>query len=353
MDCFEIKSGNLLRKIGPGEPVFIIAEMSGNHNQGFEKAKEIIDAAADAGVDAVKVQTYTADTITLDCKSDYFKIKKGPWSGMSLYALYEKAHTPWDWQPKLKKYAESKGLFFFSTPFDITSVDFLEKMDVPLYKIASYELGHTPLLKKVAKTGKPVILSRGLSSPAEIEFAIKTLRQEGCLAISVLHCIASYPAKPEEMNLAVIKDIGQRFNVIPGISDHSLSNTTSIASVCLGAKIIEKHLIISRKEGGPDASFSTEPKEFKELVEEVRKAEKMIGKPNYTPSKNEEQNLIFKPSIWVLKDIKKGEKFTKKNIVIKRPGFGLFPKNFETVLGKKASTDLKKCAPLKHENIAD
>ena len=352
MECFEIWSGHLKRRIGPGEKAFIVAEMSGNHNQSYEKAEKIIDAAADAGADAIKLQTYTAGTITLDCKSDYFKLKKGPWKGMTLHELYEKAHTPWDWQPKLKKYAESKGLFFFSTPFDAIAVDFLEKMDVPLYKVASYELGHIPLLKKIARTKKPVLLSRGLSSPAEIELAVKTLRENGSTAIAVLHCIASYPAKPEEMNLAVIPDLGKRFNVIPGISDHSLGSTAAVAAVSLGAKVFEKHLILSRKDESPDASFSAEPEEFGELVQKVRDAEKMVGKVHYAPSKGEEKNQIFKPSIWVVKDVKKGEVFSENNIAIRRPGNSLAPKLFESVLGKMASKDLKKCSPLEQEDVA-
>jgi len=352
MECFEIESGKMKRKIGPGQPAFIIAEMSGNHCQSYARAKKIIDEAKRAGVDAVKMQAYTADTITMDCRNDFFRIKDKPWKGMSLHALYKKAGTPWKWQPKLKEYAESRGLFFFSTPFDVSAVDFLEKMHVPLYKVASFELCHIPLLKRIAKTGKPVILSRGLASPAEIELAIKTLRENGCSAIAVLHCIASYPALPGEMNLAVINDIGQRFDVVPGISDHSIGSTVSIASVCLGAKIIEKHLILSRKHKSPDASFSAEPKELKQLVESVREAEKMVGKPDYRPSKGEEKSLIFRPSIWVVKDMKKGETFSEKNIAIKRPGNGLSPKEFENVLGKKAATDLKRCTPLEQQHVA-
>jgi len=352
MESFEIKSKGLHRRIGPEQPAFIIAEMSGNHMQNYDKAIEIIDAAAEAGVDAIKIQTYTPDTITLDCDSEFFQVSVNEaWKGQSLYSLYKKVYTPWEWQPKLKEYAESKGLFLFSSPFDNTAVDFLEKMDVPIYKVASYEVGHIPLLKKIGKTKKPVIMSRGLATVEEIELAIKTLKDSGCPNIVVLHCIAAYPAMPKDMNLKAIPEISKRFNVISGISDHSLSQTVATVSVALGAKVVEKHLTILREEKGPDSAFSIEPAEFKELVQNVRETETLLGEAEIKPGKAEKPCTIFRPSVWVTKDIKKGETLTEENIIVRRPNNGLAPKHFEEVLGKKAAKDIKKCTPLSLELV--
>jgi pseudaminic acid synthase len=338
--------------IGPGEPTFIIAEMSGNHNQNFEKAKKIIDKAAEAGADAIKLQTYTADTMTIDCDNKYFQVNvNDKWKGRTLYDLYQWAYTPWDWQPKLKKYAESKGLIFFSTPFDETAVDFLEEIDVELYKVASFEINHIPLLKKIAYTKKPVIISRGLSSEEDIHLAVKTLKDNGCPVIAVLHCVSSYPACPEQMNLKTISDISKRFDVISGLSDHSLTTEISIASVALGASILEKHVTLSRKEGGPDAAFSLEPDELKELVRSVRTVEKSLGKITYKISEKEKENIVFRRSIFVVKNIKKGEEFDKENIRVIRPGYGMHPKFYEETIGKKAKRNLKKGTPLKKEDI--
>lgn len=340
------------RVIGPGEPTFIIGEMSGNHNHSFEKAKKIIDKAAEAGADAIKLQTYTADTMTIDCDNKYFQVKvNDKWKGKTLYELYQWAYTPWDWQPKLKKYAESKGLIFFSTPFDETAVDFLEEIDVELYKVASFEINHIPLLKKIASTKKPVILSRGVSSQEDIYLAVKTLKDNGCPAVAVLHCVSSYPADPEQMNIKTIADISKRFDVISGLSDHSLTMETPIASVALGASIIEKHFTLSRKEGGPDAAFSLEPNELKELARSIRTVEKALGKISYNISEKEKENIVFRRSIFVVKDIKKGEKFDEKKIRIIRPGHGLHPKFYEEIIGKKAKRNLKKGTPLKKEDI--
>ena len=301
------------RIIGKGQPVFIIAEMSGNHHHDIKKAYEIIDVAAKAGVDAVKLQTYTSDTITIDCDNKYFQVKvNDAWKGQTLHSLYGKAYTPWEWQPKLKKYAEERGLVCFSSPFDNTAVDFLEKMKVELYKVASFEVVDIPLLKRIGRTKKPVIMSRGMASLSELKLAVRTLKENGAPDVAILHCVSSYPARPEEMNLATIPEISKKLNVIAGLSDHSSGIAAAIASVALRSSIIEKHLIISREEGGPDAAFSLEPDEFSQLVKSVREAEKAIGKPSIKVGNGESENIIFRKSLFVVKDIKKGELFTKK-----------------------------------------
>lgn len=344
------KIGN--RKIGYNQPVFIIAELSGNHNQNFQRAKKLVKAACECGVDAIKLQTYTPDTLTINSSNTWFQIKgSSPWKGKNLYQLYQSAYTPWEWQPKLKKLAESYGVMLFSTPFDETAVDFLEKMKVPAYKIASFEIGDLELLKKVAKTKKPVIISRGMATKEEISLALFTLRKYGAKKIAVLHCVSSYPASLEEMNLATIADVSKRFNVISGLSDHSLGIIAAVTSVALGAKIIEKHFTLKRSDGGPDAPFSLEPEELKELVKSIHEAEKTIGKVQYQLGKKETKNIIFKRSLFVVEDIKKGEKFTKKNIRCIRPGYGLAPKLLSSVLGKKSKENLKRGIPLKQNFI--
>ncbi|MFH0923774.1 MAG: pseudaminic acid synthase [Candidatus Falkowbacteria bacterium] len=347
MNNIVIKTSKGKREIGPGQPVFIIAELSGNHHQNYNEAIKLIDAAADAGVDAVKLQTYTADTITIDCDKEPFQVKvNDAWKGQTLHSLYQKAYTPWDWQPKLKKYGESKGLVVFSTPFDNTAVDFLEKMNVALYKVASFEVVDIPLLKKIGQTKKPVIMSRGMSSAEELELAIKTLKDNGAPQIAILHCVSSYPAKPEEMNLATIPDLNKKFNVITGLSDHTLGIAASVAAVALGACIIEKHLTLSRAEGGPDAGFSLEPSELKELAQSIRIAEKAIGRPNYTAGAGESENIIFRKSLFIVKDIKKGEKFTSGNVRSIRPGHGLAPKHYDEIIGKSSAVDIEFGTPL-------
>ena len=341
----EIKIGE--RKIGQGHPVFIVAEMSGNHLQSYERAIKIIDVAKEAGVDAVKLQTYTPDTITIDSDKEYFQVKvNDAWAGQTLYELYKKAHTPWDWQPKLKKYAESKRLILFSTPFDNTAVDFLEKMDVKVYKVASFEVVDIPLLKRIGQTKKPVIMSRGMASVEEIKLAISTLKNFGCPEIALLHCVSSYPAKAEEMNLMTIPDIAERFGTVAGLSDHTFSITTAITSIVLGARIIEKHLTLSRADGGPDAAFSLEPDEFKQLVLSVRDAEKALGKPSYGAGINESKNVVFRKSLFAVKDIEKGGRFTSENIRSIRPGCGLALKHYDDVIGKTAADDIERGTPL-------
>lgn len=352
MTLFKIKTPKGLRQIGPGWPVFIIAEMSANHGQDIKKAYKIIDEAAKAGVNAIKLQTYTPDTITIDSDKKYFQIKvNDAWKGQSLYNLYKKAYTPWKWLPKLKKYAESKGLIFFSSVFDNTSVDFLEKINVALYKVASFEVVDIPLLERIGRTRKPVIMSRGMASLKELKLAIQTLKKSGCPSIALLHCVSSYPAKYDEMNLATIPDLSKKFHTAVGISDHSPGIVVPIASVALGASIIEKHIILSRAEGGPDAAFSTEPQEFKDLVNNVRNTESALGKPFYGSGIRESENVIFRKSLFAVEDIKKGQKFTPQNVRSIRPGHGLEPKHYDRVIGKVATIDLEKGTPLKLDHI--
>jgi len=341
----EIKIGK--RKIGDNHPVFIIAEMSGNHNKSFIRAKEIIYAAAEAGADAIKLQTYTPDTITIDCKNKWFKVHgKNKWSGRYLYDLYKEAQTPWDWQPKLKKYAQKLGLILFSTPFDATAVDFLENINVIAYKVASFEVVDIPLLEKIGKTKKPVIISRGMATEIELRQAVKTLKINGTKEIAILHCVSSYPAKAEDMNLSTIPELKKKFKTVSGLSDHSLGILASCTAVSLGANIIEKHITLSRKDGGPDSSFSLELNEFKELVSSIREVETSIGKPQNGPLKSESQGISARKSLFVVKDIKKGEKFTKENVHSIRPGYGLSPKFFKIIIQKSSRKNIKKGTPL-------
>ncbi len=346
-DCLEIITPTGLRKVGPGQEVFIVAEMSGNHNQSLECAKQIIEAAAEAGVDAIKLQTYTPDTLTIDCDKDYFKVKtNNSWKGETLYSLYQKAFTPWEWQAELKAYGEAKGLIVFSTPFDETAVDFLEELKVPLYKVASFEIGDLELLAKIGQTKKPVIISRGLASVEEINEAINTLKDNGAPTVAILHCISAYPANPEQMNLATIPDLKQKFNEIVGLSDHGLGLVASLTSIALGATIIEKHFTLNRADGGPDAAFSLEPQEMKELVTAIRQATKAIGSPTYEIGKIEEENLVFKRSIFTIAKIEKGEKLTRQNIRCIRPGYGLAPKHLNKVLDMEAVCQIDRGVPL-------
>lgn len=347
MKLLKIKTPQGYRLIGPGQPVFIVAEMSGNHNKDIKRAFKIIKEAAKAGADAIKMQTYTPDAITMNCDNKYFQIKiNKAWKGQTLYDLYKKAYTPWQWQPKLKNYAESLGLVCFSTPFDETAVDFLEKMKVVLYKVASFETGDLELLKKIGRTEKPVIISRGLTSRAEIKLAVKTLKSAGSSEVAVLQCVSSYPATPEQMNLATIPDIARRFKVIVGLSDHTISKTVALTSVALGANIIEKHFTLRRADGGPDAAFSLEPEELKDLIESIREAEAAIGRPIYEIGKKEAANKIFRRSLFVIKKIEKGKKLSKNNIRCIRPGYGLEPKHYYKVLGKTAKIYIGPGTPL-------
>ncbi|MBI5644482.1 pseudaminic acid synthase [Candidatus Kaiserbacteria bacterium] len=346
------------RKIGPGEPCLIVAEVSANHHQKYEEAEAIVRAAKEAGADAVKLQTYTPDTMTIDSDKKWFYLggenTPASWKKDNLYKLYGTAYTPWEWQPKLKKLAESLGLIFFSTPFDATAVDFLEKMNVPCYKIASYEATDIPLLKKVASTGKPVIISIGFAELSEAEEALKTLRDSGTKDIAVLHCVTAYSddPQPENMNLRTIRDIAERFGVVSGFSDNNAGIEVPIASVYAGASIIEKHLILDRKAGGPDARFSIEPAELKALVDGVRHAEKALGMVHYGPINDDEKNYkTLRRSIFAVADIAEGETFTEKNIRVIRPAYGLPPREYERALGKKASRPIERGEPLGHDSI--
>ncbi|MBE6068677.1 MAG: pseudaminic acid synthase [Clostridium lundense] len=340
-----IKIGD--RIIGENQPVFIIAEMSANHQQSFEKAVEIIKAAKKAGADAIKLQTYTPDTITLDCDNEYFQIKQGTiWDGTTLHKLYQEAYTPWDWQPKLKKIAEEEGLICFSSPFDKTSVDFLEEMDVPAYKIASFEITDIPFIEYIASKGKPIIMSTGIATLSDIEEALNACKRMGNEQVALLKCTSSYPAPVEEANLKTIANIEETFDVISGLSDHTLGTAVSVAAVALRAKIIEKHFTISREEGGPDSAFSMEPHEFKKMVDDIRIVEKAIGKVSYELTEKQKRSREHSRSLFVVKDIKKGEEFTEQNVKSIRPGFGMETRYFKDVVGKRASTDIKKGTPM-------
>jgi pseudaminic acid synthase len=336
-----------VRLVGPGHPAFIIGEMSGNHNHEFERAIELIDIAVEAGVDAVKIQTYTPDTLTIDCANQYFQVTTNEnWAGQTLYSLYKTAFTPWDWQPKLKKYAESRNILLFSTPFDETAVDFLEDMNMPLYKVASFEVTHIPLLRKIGATRKPVIISRGLASLEDMELAVKTLYASGTPQVAVLHCVSSYPATHEQMNLRTIPDISDRFSVVSGLSDHSLGLVAPIAAVSLGASVIEKHYTICRADGGPDSGFSLEKNELKELVNSVRLAEASLGRPTYSADKKEIENIVFRRSIFVVTDAAEGDILTEQNVRIIRPGHGLPAVHFDNILGRKLKRSVTRGTPM-------
>lgn len=340
----EFKIGD--KKIGENHPTFIIAELSANHMNDFDVAVKTIEAIAESGADAVKFQTFTPNTITLDCDNEYFKIKQGTvWDGQVLHDLYEDAYMPWDWQPKLKKIAENLGLIVFSSPFDKTSVDFLEDMDVPAYKIASFEITDIPLIEYVASKGKPIIISTGIASFEDIELAVKACLDAGNDEIALLKCTSSYPAPLEEINLNTIPDIKEKFNVVVGLSDHTLGGEVSTAAISLGSNIIEKHFILDRTMGGPDSEFSMEPNEFKQMVNSIRNVEKALGSVNYDLSKKSKLNREFSRSLFVVRDMKKNEVITENNVHSIRPGFGLHPKYLKEILGKKINKDLKKGTP--------
>lgn len=331
--------------------VLIIAELSGNHNGNFENAVKLIKEAAKAGVDAVKLQTYTADTITIDCENDYFKIKQGTlWDGRTLHSLYKEAYTPWEWQPKLKKIAEEEeDLICFSSPFDKTAVDFLEDINVPAYKVASFEITDIPLIEYMASKGKPMILATGIATLSDIEEAVNACRRVGNNQIAILKCTSAYPASFEDMNLKTIPNLAETFGVISGLSDHTLGITVPIAAVALGAKIIEKHFTLSRADGGPDAAFSLEPEELKAMVKAIRETEKALGKVSYNLTDKMKNSREFSRSLFVVKDIKKGEVFTEENIRSIRPGFGMHTRYYKDVLGKCAKSDIEKGIPMSWE----
>ncbi|MCB2297180.1 pseudaminic acid synthase [Clostridium tagluense] len=338
--------------VGSQQQVFIIAEISANHNGNFDNAVKLIKEAAKAGVDAVKLQTYTADTITIDCDNEYFQIKQGTiWDGRNLHDLYKEAYTPWDWQPRLKKIAEEEGLICFSSPFDKTAVDFLENMDVPAYKVASFEITDIPLIEYIASKGKPMILATGIATLSEIQEAVDACKRMGNNQIAILKCTSAYPAPLEDMNLKTIPNLAETFNVIAGLSDHTLGISVPIAAVALGAKIIEKHITLCRADGGPDAAFSLEPDELKAMVKSIREIEKALGTVTYDLTDKMKNSRTFSRSLFAVKDIKKGEVFTESNVKSIRPAYGMHTRYYNDIIGKIAKEDINKGTPMEWKLI--
>lgn len=335
------------RKIGKDSLTFIIAELSANHLQKFDNAVRLIKEAKKAGADAVKLQTYTPDTITLDCDNKYFQIKQGTiWDGTTLHKLYEKAYTPWDWQPKLKEIAEEEGLICFSSPFDNTAVDFLEEMNVPAYKIASFEITDIPFVEYVASKGKPVIMSTGIARLGDIQDALDACKREGNNDIILLKCTSEYPSPLEDINLRTIPNMADTFDALTGISDHTLGQTVSLGAVALGAKVVEKHFTFKREDGGPDSAFSMEPEEFSQMVKSIRDMEKALGSVSYELTQKQLKSREHSRSLFVVKDVKVGEVFTEDNVRSIRPGFGMETKYINDVIGKKARCDVEKGTPM-------
>jgi len=339
------------RNIGKGYSTYIIAELSANHNQNYKSAEKLIDAAYEAGADAIKLQTYTADTITIDCNKEEFQIKGTEWEGETLYQLYNRAYTPWEWHKDLKAYANKLGMDLFSSPFDVTAVDYLEKLNIPAYKIASCEITDHILIKKIAQTRKPVIISSGNASIDDLQQAVDLLRNNGCNQICMLKCTAAYPAKIEDANLLTIPDMIERYNVVGGLSDHTLGIEVPTISIAMGANVIEKHFTLSRDSGSPDDSFSLTPDEFKLMVESVRNVEKIIGNIVYGGVKSELSMKKFRRSLYIVKDIKKGEIFSEDNLKSIRPGFGIHTKYYWDILGKECNQDIEFGTPMKFEFI--
>ncbi|MCY8520791.1 pseudaminic acid synthase [Bacillus atrophaeus] len=341
------------RSIGPHHPPFIIAEMSGNHNQSLERAFNIIEAAAKAGAHALKIQTYTADTMTLNINTKDFTIEDNNslWSGSTLYTLYQQAYTPWEWHKPIFDKCRELGMIPLSTPFDESAVDFLEDLGVPIYKIASFENTDIPLIKKVAATGKPIIISTGMATVAEIDETIRAAKEAGCKELILLKCTSTYPASPENTNISTIPHMKELFNCQVGLSDHTMGTGVAVASVALGATVIEKHFTLSRADGGVDSAFSLEPHELKELVIETERAWQALGQITYGPTDKEKASLKFRRSIYVKKDIKAGEIFTKENIKVVRPGYGLEPKYFDLIIGRTAKKHISAGTPLGWDSI--
>ncbi|MGE6107297.1 pseudaminic acid synthase [Aeromonas sobria] len=339
------------RKIGPGYPPYIIAELSANHNGDINRAFAIMEEAKKAGADAIKLQTYTADTITLECDSEEFQIHGGLWDGKNLYQLYKEAQMPWEWHQPLFEKAKELGITIFSSPFDFTAVDLLEDLDAPAYKIASFELIDLPLIKRVAQTGKPMIMSTGMANEEEITEAIATARSNGCQELVVLHCVSGYPAPADQYNLRTIADMAERFDVLSGLSDHTIDNATAVAAVALGACLIEKHVTMDRNGGGADDSFSLEPHELAALCKDAKTAWSALGSVNYNRTEAEKGNVKFRRSLYAIRDIKAGDVLSNENVRSIRPGFGLAPKYLEQVLGKTAIVDIKRGTPLSFEFI--
>ncbi len=334
------------RRIGAGYPVYIVAEMSANHNQSLEEAIRILRAAKEAGADAIKLQTYRPDTMTIDCDREYFLIRGTLWDGRKLYDLYNEAYMPWEWQSRLKEIAVDLGLDLFSTPFDETAVNFLEDLDVPAYKVASFEIGDLTLLRQIAATGRPVILSTGMATLAEVDEAVGIFRESGGRRLALLKCTSAYPAPSEEMNLRTIPHLAQAFGVPVGLSDHTLGVAVPVAAVALGACIVEKHFTFSRGRPGPDSAFSLEPQEFKAMVEAIRAAEKALGTVSYGVSEGEAKSRPFRRSLFVVQDVKAGERFTSANVRSIRPGYGLHTRFQDQILGRCAMRDIERGTPL-------
>ncbi|WP_338751603.1 pseudaminic acid synthase [Bacillus sp. FJAT-52991] len=341
------------RNIGNGHKPFIIAEMSGNHNQSLDRALAIVEAAAKSGAHALKIQTYTADTMTLNIENPDFVIndKDSLWKGNSLYKLYQQAYTPWEWHKPIFDRARELGMIPFSTPFDETAVDFLEELDIPMYKIASFENNDIPLIKKVASTGKPMIISTGMATVAELDETVRAAREAGCKDLILLKCTSTYPATPENTNISTIPHMRELFDVQVGLSDHTMGIGVAVASVALGATVIEKHFTLSRAEGGVDSAFSMEPEEMKALVIETERAWQAMGQVTYGPTEKEKASLKFRRSLYVAKDIKVGERFTNENIKVIRPGYGLEPKYYDRILQSVSNKDMKAGTPLSWEHL--
>lgn len=339
------------KKIGSSHPPFIIAEMSGNHNQSLDRALAIVEAAAGAGADAVKLQTYTADTMTIEAAQDAFHIRdpKSLWSGNSLYELYKKAYTPWEWHKPIMERCNELGILCFSSPFDESAVDFLETLNVPAYKIASFENNHLPLIRKAASTGKPLIISTGMAAIAQLDEAVSCARQAGCKALILLKCTSTYPSTPQNSNLRTIPHLAQLFNVQVGLSDHTMGLGPAVAGVAMGATVIEKHFTLRRADGGVDSAFSMEPDELKTLVNETKAAWLALGKVSYGPTENERPSMQYRRSVYIVRDMKAGEEFTTENLRIIRPGLGLQPKHYDLALGKQVKRDVEKGTPLSWE----
>ncbi len=341
------------RTVGPGHPTYVIAELSANHHQSFDFAVKLVHEAARIGADAVKLQTYTPDTITLKVDSPLFVHGHGsPWAGQSLHDLYAEAYTPWEWQPKLKAVAEGLGLDLFSSAFDPTAVDFLEAMGVPAHKVASFELVDLPLIERMARTGKPLLMSTGMATLAEIEDAVRAARGAGARALALLKCTSAYPAPPEEMHLRTLVDLARRFDCVVGLSDHTLAADVPAAAVALGASIVEKHLTMSRADAGPDSSFSLEPAEFEAMIRSVRTVERALGEVRYGPSEREQQSRKFRRSLFVVTDVRAGDVLSDASVRSIRPGHGLAPKHLPEVLGRRAAIDIARGTPLAWDLLA-
>jgi N-acetylneuraminate synthase len=342
------------REIGNGFPTYIIAEMSANHGHSFDTAVKVLQAAKNAGADAIKLQTYTADTITMKGNNEYFQISSGSrWDGRTLHDLYSEAYTPWEWQPKLKQMADEMDMHLFSSPFDETAVDFLEEMDVPAYKIASFEIVDIPLIQRIARIGKPIIMSTGMATLTEIGEAVQAIRNEGNEQIALLKCTSAYPAPADEMNLKTIPHLAEAFSVPVGLSDHTLGIAVPVTAVALGAAIVEKHLTLSRDDPGPDSAFSLEPQELRDMVDAIRVAEKAVGSVQYKATEKERANRIFRRSLFAVQDIKAGETFSKDNVRSIRPAHGLHPRFLNIILGKRATQDIQGGTPLTWDLILE